>query len=121
MVTYGEPIPFSNVSAVNARSTESAVDDVPGFDVLFERAPLPMWICDATSFRFLAVNFAALKSYGWSREEFLAMTMDRILPSKDVAAFLEYRRQVDSQGAGLNQSQNWRHKVKSGGAIAVQT
>ena len=121
MVTYGEPIPFSNVPAINARSVESTADDMPGFDVLFDRAPLPMWICDATSFRFLAVNFAALKSYGWSREEFLVMTMDRILPSKDVAAFLEYRRQVDSQGAGLNQSQNWRHTIKSGKVIAVQT
>jgi hypothetical protein len=95
--------------------------DVPGFDVLFERAPLPMWICDAENLRFLAANFSALKAYGWSREEFLAMTMDRILPAKDVAAFLEYRRAVESRGAGLNQTQNWRHKTKNGTVIAVQT
>ncbi|MEO6787214.1 MAG: ATP-binding protein [Chthoniobacteraceae bacterium] len=121
MLTYGTPIPFSNVSSEGSRNAEGTVSDVPGFDVLFERAPLPMWICDATNFRFLATNFAALKSYGWSREDFLAMTMDRILPTKDVATFLEYRRQVDSHGAGLNQKQNWRHKTKAGEIIAVQT
>jgi PAS domain S-box-containing protein len=121
MVTYGAPIPFSKAPAEGNRAVESDTHDAPGYDVLFERAPLPMWICDAENFRFLAVNFSALKSYGWSREEFLAMTMDRILPTKDVAAFLEYRRQVDSHGAGLNQTQNWRHKIKAGEVIAVQT
>jgi PAS domain S-box-containing protein len=80
-----------------------------------------MWICDAENLRFLAANFSALKAYGWSREEFLSMTMDRILPTKDVAAFLEYRRAVESRGAGLNQTQNWRHKTKNGTVIAVQT
>ncbi len=121
MVSYGSPIPFSEVPADGAPAGAGSGSDVPGFDILFERAPLPMWICDAENFRFLAVNFAALKSYGWSREEFLAMSMDRILPEKDVAAFLEYRRQVNSHGAGLNQSQNWRHKTKAGAIVAVQT
>ena len=121
MVTYGSPIPFSEVPAEALRTGAGEASEVPGFDVLFERAPLPMWICDAETFRFLAVNFSALKTYGWSREEFLAMNMDRILPSKDVAAFLEYRRQVDSHGAGLNQTQNWRHKTKAGEVVAVQT
>ncbi len=121
MVSYGSPIPFPEVSGGSAPVAPGNGGDVPGFDVLFERAPLPMWICDAENFRFLAVNFAALKAYGWSREEFLAMSMDRILPEKDVAAFLEYRRQVNSHGAGLNQSQNWRHKTSSGAIVAVQT
>ena len=121
MLAYGTPIPFSNVQIEAAPSASGTVSDVPGYDVLFERAPLPMWICSAENLRFLAVNFAALKSYGWSRDEFLAMTMDRILPAKDVATFLEYRRQVESHGAGLNQTQKWRHKTKTGEVIAVQT
>jgi PAS domain S-box-containing protein len=121
MVQYGTPIPFSNVPAEAPRTGTAVPGDVPGYDVLFERAPLPMWICDAENLRFLAANFAALKSYGWTRDEFLAMTMDRILPAKDVAAFLEYRRAVESRGAGINQTQNWRHKTKTAGIIAVQT
>ena len=121
MLTYSAPIPFSNIAAASSPHPLAVVNDVPGFDVLFDRAPLPMWICDAEKLRFLAVNFSAMKAYGWSREEFLAMTMDRILPTKDVAAFLEYRRQVESHGAGLNQTQNWRHKTKAGEVTAVQT
>ncbi len=121
MVTYGTPIPFSEVPSPSARTVPTASGEVPGFDVLFERAPLPMWICDADNLRFLAANFSALKAYGWTRDEFLSMTMDRILPTKDVAAFLEYRRAVESRGAGINQTQNWRHKTKVGAVIAVQT
>ena len=132
MVTYGTPIPFSNVQtpalrAVTPVTTVTTVtsappaNDLPGFDVLFERAPLPMLICVAENFRFLAVNFSAMKSYGWSREEFLATTMDRIIPQQDVRTFVEYLRQVESRGAGLNQRQNWKHKTKAGRVIAVQT
>ena len=132
MVTYGTPIPFSNVQApalravtpvttVTTVTSSPPANDLPGFDVLFERAPLPMLICDAENFRFLAVNFSAMKSYGWSREEFLATTMDRIIPQQDVRAFVEYLRQVESRGAGLNQRQNWKHKTKAGRVIAVQT
>ena len=120
MLTYGAPIPFADIPTPNLRPLPSPTE-VPGFDVLFERAPLPMWICDVESYRFLAVNFSALKSYGWSREDFLAMTMDRILPPKDVETFLEYRRQVESHGASVNQTKNWRHKTKSGEVVAVQT
>ena len=120
MLTHGAPIPFFDVPTQVLRPPP-ALNDVPGFDVLFDRAPLPMWICDIENFRFIAVNFSALKSYGWTREEFLAMTMDRILPPKDMEGFLEYRRQVESHGAGLNQTQNWRHKTKAGEVIAVQT
>jgi len=80
-----------------------------------------MCICDAENMQFLAINFSAMKRYGWSRDEFLAMTMDRILPPNDVAAFLEYRRQVESRGADLNQRQHWRHRIKNGDVIAVQT
>jgi len=43
------------------------------YRVLFEEAPLPMWIVDAASLGFLAVNDAAIARYGFTREEFLAM------------------------------------------------
>ena len=121
MVHYGQPIQFSDPAKSAGRTAEPVPADLPGYDVLFERAALPMWICDAESLRFLAVNFSALKRYGWAREEFLSMTMDRVLPSSDVGAFLDYRRQVESRGAWMNQAQNWRHVTKSGEIIPVQT
>lgn len=51
--------------------------------VLFERNLLPMWICDAQSWRMVLVNDAALKAYGYSREEFLGMTLPFLEPEED--------------------------------------
>ena len=50
---------------------------------LFDANPLPMWIYDEASLRFLAVNGAALDAYGYSREEFLGMTLVDIRPEED--------------------------------------
>jgi PAS domain S-box-containing protein len=44
------------------------------YRMLFETSPLPMWVVDDESLRFLAVNDAAVRLYGYSRDEFLAMT-----------------------------------------------
>ena len=44
------------------------------YRMLFESSPLPMWVVDARTQRFLAVNDAAVRLYGYPREEFLAMT-----------------------------------------------
>src|SRR5213083_1078761 len=44
------------------------------YRMLFESSPLPMWVLDDESLRFLAVNDAALGLYGYSREEFLGMS-----------------------------------------------
>ena len=46
-----------------------------------------MWICDAQTMQFYAVNFAALKRYGWTRDEFSAMTMEKVLPTNEVRRF----------------------------------
>src|SRR2546428_11000614 len=43
------------------------------YRMLFESSPLPMWVLDDESLRFLAVNDAALRLYGYRREELLGM------------------------------------------------
>ncbi|HEX4926616.1 MAG TPA: sensor histidine kinase [Burkholderiales bacterium] len=50
------------------------------YRMLFETSPLPMWVVDDETLGFLAVNDAAVRLYGYSREEFLAMTAERFLP-----------------------------------------
>jgi PAS domain S-box-containing protein len=57
------------------------------YRMLFERSPLPMWVVDMETLRFLAVNDAALRLYEYSREEFLAMTAADIRSPGDPAAF----------------------------------
>lgn len=84
--------------------------------VLFDNHPDAMWIYDRETLRFLAVNHAAVTRYGYSREEFLAMTIRDIRPAEDVPRLLE---NVQSVTAGLDQAGVWRHRLKSGQLISV--
>jgi PAS domain S-box-containing protein len=59
---------------------------------LFEASPVPLMIYDAESLAILEVNPAAINHYGYSREDFLAMTVIAIRPEEDVPRFLEHIR-----------------------------
>lgn len=48
---------------------------------LFDLSPLPMWLFDLETLEFLDVNSAAVHHYGYSKEEFLSMTIRDIRPS----------------------------------------
>src|SRR5438477_7259734 len=50
---------------------------------LFVLSPQPAWVYDRQTLRFLEVNEAAVRSYGWSREEFLGMTIRDIRPPSE--------------------------------------
>lgn len=87
------------------------------YRLLFEGNPHPMWVFDRESLRFLAVNDAAVRHYGYTRDEFLAMSALDLRPEEDFARFSEavslptYRRKdID----------NWRHKRKDGSLIDVE-
>jgi len=51
---------------------------------LFSSNPIPMWVYDTATLRFLQVNDAAIKHYGYSREEFLDMTLDELYPTTEL-------------------------------------
>ncbi len=54
---------------------------------LFEESPVPMYIYNTETFKFIAVNNASLRQYGYTREEFLSMDATQIRPVNDVASF----------------------------------
>ena len=81
---------------------------------LFDHVPLPMWAFDQETYRFLAVNDAALMQYGHTREEFLAMTVLDIRPADTVKDFLQRPRP-----SGLTSGSVWKHKRKDGTVIDV--
>ena len=56
---------------------------------LFELNPQPMWIYDLETLQFLDVNHAAVDHYGYSRDEFLGMTLKDIRPVEKIANLLE--------------------------------
>ena len=55
------------------------------YRLLFEGNPHPMWIYDTDSLQFIAVNDAAMAQYGYSREQFLAMTLADLQPPEERA------------------------------------
>lgn len=84
---------------------------------LFENNPHPMWVFDLETFAFLAVNDATVRHYGYSREEFLAMTIKDIRPPEDVPALLT---DVAKVADGIDSAGVWRHITKDGAVIFVE-
>ncbi len=84
--------------------------------LLFEANPQPLWVYDLETLGFLAVNDTAVKQYGYSREEFLRMTIKDIRPPEDVEALL---RKVGGVTDGVDHAGIWRHRLKSGAVILV--
>ena len=59
------------------------------YRLLFDNNPRPMWVYDTDSLAFLAVNDAAIEKYGYSREEFLSMTLKDIRPKEEVDVLMD--------------------------------
>jgi two-component system cell cycle sensor histidine kinase/response regulator CckA len=86
------------------------------FRLLFEDNPLPMWVFDGETLRFLEANHAAIVHYGYTHEEFLSMTIADIRPPADV----ERLKESVTRASGLALSGQWRHRLKDGRLIDVE-
>ncbi|HSN30253.1 MAG TPA: PAS domain S-box protein [Kofleriaceae bacterium] len=85
-------------------------------ELLFDRNPNPMWTFDARTLRFLSVNEAAIARYGYSRAEFLAMTIRDIRPTQGVPQLERWL--ADEPGARAFPTTT-RHQRKDGTVIDV--
>ncbi len=90
------------------------------YRVLFESNPQPMWVFDTNTLAFLAVNDAAIEQYGYSREEFLGMTIESIRPPDDVSALFTRKANVHGGLGMYDPDCNWRHQRKDGTLIDVE-
>jgi len=87
-----------------------------GYRLLFRVHPEPMWVFNVETLRFLEVNDAALRRYGYSRDEFLSMTIKDIHRPEDVPALLETLHSA----ADVEQTSSEFHRTKDGSVIEVQ-
>jgi PAS domain S-box-containing protein len=99
-------------------ATQAVADDsTTGYRELFELHPLPMWVVDEETLRFLEVNAAALRKYGWRRDDLLAMTVLDIRPPEAreavAAAIVDMRSQE-------HHAVVWQHRLRSGELIDVE-
>lgn len=88
-----------------------------GYRLLFEKNPMPMWVYDVKTLRMLAVNQAALATYGYSEQEFFGLTLLDIHHEDDAARLKEYLELSVGQQA---QTQVWRHKRRNGELMEVE-
>lgn len=86
------------------------------YRTMFEVHPQPMWVYDLETLSILAVNDAAIVKYGYSRDEFLSMTIADVRPREEVPRLLENVLQVTE---GLDDAGIWTHIDKSGRAFPV--
>ena len=84
---------------------------------LFDSNPQPVWVSDRETLGFLAVNDAATRHYGYSREEFAAMKLTDLQQPSQGAALSEWIR---TAGDGWRGSSTWHHHKKDGTAIEVE-
>lgn len=88
------------------------------FEMLFMRSPLPVWVYDLKTFRFLEVNSAAIEKYGFSREEFLSMTVLDIRPAAEGLRLKSSLREARTGQAFLPEI--WIHRTKEGVLFEVE-
>lgn len=105
----------SHVRSGRRKADEDLRSSEARYRNLFESIPLPMWVFDAETLRFLAVNEAAVRHYGYSRSEFARMTLADIRPlGKNGVALGEIVL------GPADEKQTWRHLRKDGSVITVE-
>ena len=81
------------------------------YRLLFAHNPQPMWIYDLETLAILEVNDSSIQQYGYTREEFLNLTIKDIRPAEDIQELIE---DVNSAEKNKNARKVWRHSWKDG-------
>ncbi len=113
----GAVVVFADITE-RLQSEEKLKKGEERYRTLFESNPLPMWVYDLETLAFLEANDAAIAHYGYSREEFLSMTIADIRPTGDRPALLAAVAQASSQPVG--KASIWKHRRKDGSLIDVE-
>jgi PAS domain S-box-containing protein len=110
----------SDVTARRA-AEEAAAESERRYRELFAGSPVPMMVYDRETKRYLAVNDAAVRHYGWTREEFLALTVYDIRPPEEWPALRSTLAALDvDPGDGARPRGGFRHRRKDGSLLDVE-
>ena len=109
--TQSSPAPLQSFDDIIDKTTNDP------YKFLFYKNPLPMWIYDVATLRFLEINETAIEKYGYTKEEFLALTLRDIRPPYEVSRLMEKQQSQFVQNA-INKGV-WKHVKKNGEIIDV--
>ena len=110
VMTYSDVTEARNREAELARSEEN-------FRHRFRNLPLPQWVYSIETLRFLEVNDAALARYGYTQEDFLAMTIKDIQPPETVDKLMHW---LAPERIGNFHNIEWQHRCKDGRILDVE-
>lgn len=99
------------------RAIEAAKESEERYRLLFDSNPCPMWVYDRETLQFLAVNEAAVRSYGYTRREFLSMDMTQIRPEEELPRL--YQR-LAGEIKTMTHPTPWTHRRKDGSTFEVE-
>lgn len=87
---------------------------------VFDNAPVPMWTFEPETLRFLEVNDAALRQYGYDRETFLGLTLYDLREADERARLAARMEKARAEGKPLDNAGVWRHRRKDGSTLSVE-
>ncbi len=106
---------FQDITA-EKRAKDAHWESEKRYRTLFNDNPQPLWVFDIETFRFLNVNQAAIKHYGYSKEEFLRMTVVDIRAKEEIPFFMGHYNTPNDDSCMLLA----KHLTRSGQEILVQ-
>jgi PAS domain S-box-containing protein len=107
---------YRDISAEKAAQAALA-ESAHKYRLLFEQAAFPKWLVDLETLAFLEVNDAAVRTYGYSREQFLGMSLSDLRPTDEPPTELELHHTLDDHFEG---TMNTRHRTLDGRILTVE-
>lgn len=99
------------------RAEEALRESEERYRLMFENNPMPMFVYEVDTLMFLSVNEAAIRHYGYTRQEFLKMNIKEIRPAEDVPLLMRILSENPDQSRMYGPI---RHKKKDGSVIEVE-
>jgi len=119
-IPFGDKTPFMYVvwrDITERKKTEKELkNSEERYRNMFDNIPFPTFVYDFDTLRIVDVNTFAVRSYGYSREELLGMTLKDLKPDEDVPSLLAHLSKPDPSQERVP----WRHKKKDGTIVDVE-
>ena len=117
---YSDNLISGTAISIEEKVPEVELSDESGFqinDKILYNNPFPVLIFNKENLKFLEINDAALKLYGYSKEEFLKLDLTDLYTEDDMQTLLELTTENIKEGIFNGP---YKHKKKDGSSILIE-